>query len=142
MTRLAYSNSLFFLRLISGTLLALHGLQHLFGILTQSHPSTAFSLLWYAGVLELAGGVLVAVGLFTRPTAFILSGEMAVAYFLVHAKNGFWPVSNGGELAVLFCFIFLFFAAAGSGAWSLDGAISAARSTRPQLVQESAVSRP
>lgn len=124
MTRLAYANSLFFLRLISGALLTLHGLQHLFGILTQSHPSVPFSLLWYAGVLEFAGGGLVAVGLFTRSTAFILSGEMAVAYFLVHAKNGFWPVSNGGELAVLFCFIFLFLAAAGPGVMSLDGAIS------------------
>jgi putative oxidoreductase len=141
MTRLAYTNSLFFLRLISGGLLALHGLQHLFGILTQSRPSVPFSLLWSAGVLELVGGVLIAAGLLTRPTAFLLSGEMAVAYFLAHAKNGFWPVSNGGELAVLYCFIFLFLAAAGPGAFSLDGAIGSERAARPQLVQESANSR-
>ena len=69
------------------------------------------------------GSVLLLVGLFTRPVAFIMSGEMAVAYFMSHAPRGFFPILNGGELAVLFCFVFLFFAIAGGGAWSLDSYI-------------------
>lgn len=73
-----------------------------------------------AGILELIGGALLIVGLFTRPVAFVLSGLMAFAYFLVHAPRGFWTVLNGGELAVLYCFAFLYLAAAGGGAWSLD----------------------
>lgn len=73
-----------------------------------------------SGVLELVGGILVAIGLFTRIAAFLLSGEMAVAYFLVHAKMGFYPIDNHGELAVLYCFIFLYLAATGGGPWSLD----------------------
>lgn len=72
------------------------------------------------GVLELVGGSLLLLGLFTRPVAFLLAGEMAVAYFTSHAPRGFWPTMNGGELAVLFCFIWLYFSAAGAGAWSLD----------------------
>lgn len=79
------------------------------------------SLMGAAGIIELVGGVLLAVGLFTRPVAFILSGEMAFAYFMAHAPRGFFPILNGGELAVLYCFVFLFIAAAGPGAWSLDG---------------------
>jgi putative oxidoreductase len=79
-----------------------------------------FSLFGLAGVLELFGGALVLVGLFTRPVAFILSGEMAFAYFMAHAPKGFWPLLNGGEAAVLYCFVFLYLAAAGGGAWSLD----------------------
>jgi putative oxidoreductase len=73
-----------------------------------------------AGILELVGGLLIAIGLFTRPVAFILSGEMAVAYFMVHAPGGFWPVVNHGELAALYCFVFLYFAFAGPGPWSVD----------------------
>ena len=76
-----------------------------------------------AGILELVGGMLLLVGLFTRPVAFILSGEMAVAYFQFHAPNGLWPIENHGEPAVLFCFIFLFVAAYGGGDWSLDALI-------------------
>jgi len=78
------------------------------------------SLLGLAGVLELAGGLLILVGLFTRPTAFILSGEMAVAYFMAHAPNGFLPILNQGELAVVYCFVFLYFAVAGAGSFSID----------------------
>lgn len=78
------------------------------------------SLLGVAGLIELVGGVLVLLGLFTRPAAFILSGTMAVAYFLAHAPNGFFPLLNQGELAALYCFVFLYLAAAGGGAWSLD----------------------
>ncbi len=81
-----------------------------------------FSLLGAAGVLELVGGFLMLIGLFTRPTAFILSGMMAVAYFLAHAPQGFFPVLNQGELAVLYCFIFLYFSVAGGGTWSVDAA--------------------
>jgi putative oxidoreductase len=79
-----------------------------------------FSLIWVAGLLELVGGALVAVGLFTRLAAFILSGEMAFAYFMAHAPRGFYPALNEGLAAVLFCFIFLYLSAAGGGPWSLD----------------------
>jgi putative oxidoreductase len=73
-----------------------------------------------AGILEFLGGLLVLLGLFTRPVAFLLSGEMAVAYFMVHAPQGFWPLLNRGELAVLYSFVFLYLAVAGGGAWSVD----------------------
>ena len=79
-----------------------------------------FSLFWFAGLIELIGGALVVVGLFTRLAAFILSGEMAFAYFIGHAPSGFYPALNGGILAALFCFVFLYISAAGGGPWSLD----------------------
>jgi putative oxidoreductase len=82
---------------------------------------------WFGGVLELVGGGLIVLGLFTRPVAFVLSGMMAVAYWQFHAPGGFWPIVNKGELAVLFCFIFLFMAAYGGGAWSLDAVIRGKR---------------
>jgi putative oxidoreductase len=78
------------------------------------------SLMGVAGVLEFFGGLLILLGLFTRPTAFILSGLLAVAYFMAHAPGGFWPIQNQGELAVLYCFVFLYLAAAGGGEWSVD----------------------
>jgi putative oxidoreductase len=78
------------------------------------------SLPWIAGFLEAFGGFFLLIGLFTRPVAFLLSGEMAFAYFLGHAPHGFWPVLNQGHPAVLFCFLFLYFSAAGAGPWSLD----------------------
>jgi putative oxidoreductase len=81
---------------------------------------TLMSQVGVGGVLEVVGGVLLLVGLFTRPVAFVLSGEMAVAYFQFHAPNGFWPVVNQGQPAVLYCFIWLYFSAAGAGPWSLD----------------------
>jgi putative oxidoreductase len=79
-----------------------------------------FSQIWIGAVLELVGGALLIVGLFTRPVAFILSGEMAVAYFQFHAPDGFWPAVNQGQPAVLYCFIWLYLSAAGGGPWSLD----------------------
>jgi putative oxidoreductase len=79
-----------------------------------------FSMVGFSGVLELVGGILIILGLFTRITAFILSGEMAVAYFMVHAPHSPLPMVNKGELAVLYCFVFLYFAAAGAGPWSID----------------------
>ena len=78
------------------------------------------SLVWFAGVIESVGGVLLLFGLCTRPVAFIVSGEMAVAYFHGHAPHGFWPVLNGGHPAVMFCFVWLYFSSAGAGPWSLD----------------------
>ena len=87
------------------------------------------SLAWFAGVIEAVGGSLLLLGLFTRPVAFLVSGEMAIAYFHGHAPNGFWPVLNGGHPAVLFCFVWLFFSAAGAGHWGVD-AVLRRRSTR------------
>jgi putative oxidoreductase len=81
------------------------------------------SLAWVAGLIEAFGGTLLLIGLFTRPVAFLVSGEMAIAYFHGHAPNGFWPVLNGGHPAVLFCFVWLFFSAAGAGPWSVDALI-------------------
>jgi putative oxidoreductase len=110
------------LRIIAGFLFLAHGAQKLFGFLAPpGMPSaTMFSEMWVAGVLELFGGALLLLGLFTRPVAFILSGMMAVAYFQSHAPGGFWPLQNKGELAVLYCFVFLFLSVAGGGEWSVD----------------------
>ena len=111
------------LRIIAGFTFTLHGFQKLlgsFGGLGHGARAHLFSLLGAAGVLETLGGALILVGLFTRPMAFILCGEMAVAYFKQHAPNGFWPIANGGELAVLYCLIFLMLLSAGPGPWSLD----------------------
>jgi putative oxidoreductase len=99
--------------------------QKLFGLLVDpskpwNGPPPEFSQFWFAGVLETFGGLLIVIGLFTRPVAFILSGEMAVAYFQAHAPRAFWPVLNGGESAVLFCFIFLYLFAVGAGPVSVD----------------------
>jgi putative oxidoreductase len=90
------------------------------GMPPDGATAAVMSQTWIGGVLETFGGALMLVGLFTRPVAFILSGEMAVAYFQFHAPNGFWPMMNGGSAAVLFCFIWLYFSAAGAGPWSLD----------------------
>jgi len=78
------------------------------------------TLPWFAGVLELVGGLLIILGLFARPVAFILCGQMATAYFMAHAPRSFWPIANGGELAVLYCFIYLYLFTAGPGPWSVD----------------------
>ena len=106
-----------------------HGTQKLFGFPYVEGRGAAelFSFMGFAGALELVGGVLLLVGLFTRPVAFILSGTMAVAYFMSHAPQGFWPIVNRGELAVVYCWIFLYFAAAGGGPWSLDALLKRER---------------
>ncbi|WP_432823488.1 DoxX family protein [Trichloromonas sp.] len=110
------------LRIIVAFLFMQHGAQKLFGF--PAAPGTVtvelLSLIGLAGVLEFFGGLLILVGLLTRPIAFLLSGQMAVAYFMAHAPQGFWPVVNKGELAVLYCFMFLYLAAAGAGPWSID----------------------
>jgi putative oxidoreductase len=115
--------TLFLLRVVAGFTFSCHGMQKLFGAFGGLGPmgrAHFFSLLWLAGVLEFFGGVLLMIGLFVRPVAFILGGEMAVAYFMVHFPHGFWPIKNMGELPVLYCFIWLFFAAHGGGPWGLD----------------------
>ncbi len=110
------------LRLMAGLLLLEYGTMK---ILHFPHSDffagiPPFSLFWIAGLFELVGGALVAIGLFTRPAAFILAGEMAFAYFIAHAPRGFYPALNEGLAAVLFCFVFLYLSAAGGGPWSLD----------------------
>lgn len=115
------------LRIMSGLLFVAHGTTKLFGW----PPTEMFaqapemgSLIWFAGVIELVGGGLIALGLFTRPAAFVCSGMMAVAYFMAHATQSFFPVQNGGDAAILFCFAFLYIAAAGPGPISVDAMIS------------------
>jgi putative oxidoreductase len=109
------------LRIVTALLLLQHGTAKLFGFphVAMFDNVQLLSLLGIAGILEFAGGVLLLLGLCTRPVAFILSGEMAVAYFLAHAQKSFFPILNQGELAVLYCFVLLYLAAAGGGAWSL-----------------------
>ena len=119
------SHLLSLLRLVSGLLFWEHGTSKLLGVPPSAMPGhfELFSLMGFSGVLEFVGGILLVLGLFTRITAFILSGEMAVAYFMVHAPKGFFPMTgggNGGELAVLYCLLFLYLVAAGGGPWSLD----------------------
>lgn len=111
------------LRIVAGVLFLAHGLIKLAGFPEGAEPGQQplFTLFGIGGVLELVGGVLLVLGLFTRPTAFILSGMMAVAYFMFHAPASLYPAVNGGDAAILFSFIFLYLAAAGAGAWSLDG---------------------
>jgi putative oxidoreductase len=110
------------LRVAAAVLFMQHGVQKLFGLLVaQPRPTPPLlSLHGVAGVLEFFGGLLILLGLFTRPVAFVLSGLMAVAYFMSHSPQGFWPILNRGELAALYCFVFLYLSAAGGGAWSLD----------------------
>jgi putative oxidoreductase len=112
------------LRIVAAFLYMLHGTQKLFGVPPSAGGTTVAlaSRLGAAGVIEIVGGLLILLGLFTRLAAFICSGEMAFVYFLAHAPRGWLPNANGGELPVLYCFIFLYLAAAGGGAWSLDAA--------------------
>ena len=111
------------LRIVAALMFALVGSAKLFAFPFALGPGghvPYFSELGLAGALELLGGILLLLGLYTRPVAFILSGEMAVAYFQAHFSKGFWPMANGGLPAVLYCFLWLYFSAAGAGAWSLD----------------------
>ena len=112
--------SLNLLRVIAGFLLLQHGLQKLFGLLGRDAAPLA-SMGGLAGVLEFFGGLALILGLATRPVAFVLSGMLAVAYFTVHAAGGFWPIQNGGELAALYSFVFLYLSANGGGDFSVDG---------------------
>ncbi len=109
------------LRIVAALLFFEHGATKLLGFPPSDHSGTVFlSIGWIAGLLELVGGALLIVGLFTRPVAFILSGEMAFAYWMAHAPQSPFPVVNGGDAAILYCFVFLYLAFAGGGPWSLD----------------------
>jgi putative oxidoreductase len=109
------------LRIVAALIFMEHGTQKLFGFPASPNPAPAlFSLYGLAGILEVAGGALLLLGLFTRPVAFVLAGMMAVAYWMAHAPRSPFPVLNGGDAAILYCFVFLFLVVAGGGVWSLD----------------------
>jgi putative oxidoreductase len=133
------------LRIVAGLLYMQHGMQKYFLYPPGGHqegPFNLFSLFGIAGTLELFGGALLALGLFTRPVAFLLSGQMAVAYWLIHfpmgltQPGGLFPVVNGGDLAILFCFLFLYFVFAGPGAWSVDRHLAANRAGNPSIAAD------
>lgn len=113
-------------RLVAGLLFAFHGAQKLFGAF-GGQVMTSQPLLLAAGIIELVGGVLIAIGLLTSWAAFVASGQMAVAYFMVHQPRGTWPIQNEGELAALYCFAFLYVAARGSGPYGVDAALRGRR---------------
>jgi putative oxidoreductase len=119
------------LRIVTALIFIEHGTMKLFGFPASDMPSpAAFSLFWFGGVLELVGGALLLIGLFTRPVAFLLAGEMAVAYWMVHAPQSVFPALNGGDAAILYCFVFLYLVFAGPGAFSLDARRAAAEPAR------------
>lgn len=121
-----YSNFFYALmRIVTGALFACHGAQKLFGVLGGTKQTA--TLMVAAGVIEFVAGILIAVGLFAGYAAFIASGQMAVAYFTQHYPAGFWPIVNRGELAVLYCFVFLYIASRGSGTLSLDAMFGKAK---------------
>jgi putative oxidoreductase len=116
------------MRIVTGFMFLFHGIQKLFGEFTAKAPPALWSQKWFGGVIELVGGVLIMTGLFTRPAAFLSAGMTAVAYWQFHAieKGQLLPIQNGGELAVLYCFVMLFIFARGAGPISLDRALSRA----------------
>lgn len=124
------SYALALLRIVSGLIFLEHGTQKFLGFPAGERAWSGLALDGpgaFAGIIELAAGALITVGLFTRPAAFLASGTMAVAYWLAHAPQNIFPISNGGDAAILYCFIFLYLVFAGPGAWSVDGAISKTR---------------
>ncbi len=108
------------LRIMAALLFLQHGLSKFFGFPQAMEPFPVFSMEWFAALIEFAGGLLVTLGLFTRAAALIMSGEMAIGYFLFHAPQGFFPILNHGDAAILYCFVFLYLVFAGAGPWSLD----------------------
>jgi len=111
------------LRIVTALLFFEHGMSRMFGFPSPMTTPALFSMYWFAGALEFAGGALLVLGLFSRPVALILSGEMAFAYFISHAPHGFFPILNRGDAAILYCFVFFYIAFAGAGPWSLDALI-------------------
>lgn len=127
------------LRIVASLIFLMHGSAKLIGFPASPMPMPPVgSLFWFGGVLELVGGLLLLVGLLSRPVAFILSGEMAVAYWMVHAPQSTFPIQNNGDAAILYCFVFLLIAAAGPGPWSLD----AARKRRVVVTEDKATGEP
>ena len=116
------------LRIVAALIFLLHGSSKLLGFPPSEMPMPpAMSLMWIGGVLELVGGLMLLAGILSRPVAFVLSGEMAVAYWMFHAPSSTFPSVNGGDAAILYCFVFLFIAAAGPGPWSVDAALGRKR---------------
>jgi putative oxidoreductase len=116
-------------RILFGIMMASHGAQKLFGTFGAMPPGVPGYIVWFVGPIEFFGGLLIALGLFTRPVAFLMSGLMAVAYFKGHASGGFFPKVNGGELAVVYCWLSLYLAAQGPGAFAIDNFIHRRRKT-------------
>ncbi|GAU82129.1 DoxX family protein [Bosea sp. BIWAKO-01] len=110
------------LRIVTALIFIIHGTQKLFGFpaAPASGLPAAFTLFWFGAILEAFGGFLILIGLWTRPVAFVLAGEMAYAYWMFHAPRSIYPLLNGGDAAILYCFIFLYLVFAGAGAWSVD----------------------
>jgi putative oxidoreductase len=120
------------LRIVIGLLFLEHGTSKYLSLpVSQMTGASPTTLSGFNGLIEIIGGVLLVLGLFTRPVAFILAGDMAVAYFLAHAPRGFYPLLNGGELAIVYCFVFLYIAAAGAGPLSIDYLLSGRARPRP-----------
>ena len=117
------------LRIVTALIFIAHGTQKLFGfpVMPDGGLPPVFSFFWVGGVLEFGGGLMILLGLFTRPVAFLLAGEMAVAYWMFHAPRNLYPVLNGGDAAILYCFVFLLLVFTGPGALSIDGARSPLR---------------
>ncbi len=118
------------LRIMAGLLFLEHGMSRLLGFPSPLPTPALFTMYWFAGAIEFAGGILVTLGLFTRAAAFVMSGEMAFAYFISHAPKGFFPILNRGDGAILFCFIFFYLVFAGAGPLSLDALLSRQRDRR------------
>jgi len=117
------------LRIVAALLFLEHGTSRLFGWPSPLPTPALLSMYWFAGAIELVGGILLLFGLFTRCAAFIASGEMAFAYFISHAPSSFFPILNRGDAAILYCFVFLYIAFAGGGPWSIDTIFRAKRET-------------
>lgn len=119
------------LRIVSALIFIAHGTTKLFGFPATemfATPPEPMTIMWFGGILEAFGGALLLIGLFTRPVAFVLSGMMAVAYWMFHAPQSPYPVQNGGDAAILYCFVFLYIAAAGGGAWAADNMLGKKKS--------------
>jgi putative oxidoreductase len=125
------------LRIVASLIFILHGTAKIIGFPATEMPAPPVgSLLWVGGMLELVGGLMLLVGILSRPVAFILSGEMAVAYWMFHAPQSTFPLNNGGDAAILYCFVFLLIAAAGPGPWSLDASMRRATVRDGDAVEE------